>query len=199
MAAATAPREDTRSRILEVAMELFAEKGFAATSTRELSERLGFTKAALYYHFRTKDDLLLALVEPVLNDLELLATAPQESRADTATRRNLLAGYVELVAAHEQLIRVLSQDPSSARSPALVGVATGIYERLMMRLAGPGATDTTAVTRVRAALGGIHSALLNQRPGDDPQVVRAASLAAACGALGLPPARNAPVGERPSG
>ena len=46
---------------MEAALDLFAEKGFAQTATRELAERLGFTKAALYYHFRTKDDLLAAL------------------------------------------------------------------------------------------------------------------------------------------
>ena len=53
--------DDTRARILKAALHLFAEHGFAGTSTREISERLGFTKAALYYHFRTKDDLLAAI------------------------------------------------------------------------------------------------------------------------------------------
>src|SRR5580704_11984475 len=119
MTVTTAERETTRSRILAVALELIAENGFAATSTRELSERLGFTKAALYYHFRTKDDLLTALVAPALDDLGSLAHDGPRSTTPAA-RRELLAGYVDLVATHEGLIRVLSQDPSVAGHPVLV-------------------------------------------------------------------------------
>jgi AcrR family transcriptional regulator len=55
---------DTRERILKVASELFIDQGFEATSLRQISERLGFTKAALYYHFRSKDEIFAALVEP---------------------------------------------------------------------------------------------------------------------------------------
>jgi AcrR family transcriptional regulator len=51
----------TRQRILDVALDLFAEKGFDKTSLRELAERLGFSKAALYYHFASKDDILMSL------------------------------------------------------------------------------------------------------------------------------------------
>ncbi len=54
----------TRERILEVTSELFIEQGYDATSLRQIAERLGFTKAALYYHFRNKDDLLAALMAP---------------------------------------------------------------------------------------------------------------------------------------
>jgi len=51
----------TRDRILDVALDLFIEKGFDRTSLREIAEQLGFTKAALYYHFASKDDILMAL------------------------------------------------------------------------------------------------------------------------------------------
>ena len=57
------PREgvSTRERILDVALDLFTEKGFDGTSLREIAERLSVTKAALYYHFASKDDILMAL------------------------------------------------------------------------------------------------------------------------------------------
>jgi AcrR family transcriptional regulator len=51
----------TRERILDIALELFIDKGFDKTSLREIAEKLGFSKAALYYHFASKDDILLAL------------------------------------------------------------------------------------------------------------------------------------------
>ncbi len=44
-----------------MALDLFIEKGFDRTSLREIAERLGVTKAALYYHFASKDDILMAL------------------------------------------------------------------------------------------------------------------------------------------
>ena len=52
---------DTRERILDVALDLFIEQGFDGTSLRQIAEQLGVTKAALYYHFESKDDILLAL------------------------------------------------------------------------------------------------------------------------------------------
>src|SRR5579862_6661940 len=51
----------TRERILDVALDRFVEQGFDGTSLREIAEALGITKAALYYHFESKDDILMAL------------------------------------------------------------------------------------------------------------------------------------------
>jgi AcrR family transcriptional regulator len=55
---------DTRERILAVSSELFIQQGYEGTSLREIADRLGITKAALYYHFRSKDEILRALLEP---------------------------------------------------------------------------------------------------------------------------------------
>jgi AcrR family transcriptional regulator len=55
------PRGSTRQRILDVALDLFNEQGYDKTSLREIADALGFTKAALYYHFERKEDILLAL------------------------------------------------------------------------------------------------------------------------------------------
>jgi AcrR family transcriptional regulator len=51
----------TKERILDIALDLFTAKGFDGTSLREIAEKLGVTKAALYYHFASKDDILMAL------------------------------------------------------------------------------------------------------------------------------------------
>jgi AcrR family transcriptional regulator len=55
-------RGDGRERILDVARDLFLAKGFAATSMQEIADAVGMTKPALYYHFRDKQDLLLAVL-----------------------------------------------------------------------------------------------------------------------------------------
>ena len=57
--------QDTKQRILEVAGELFTDQGYDVTSLREIADRLGFTKAALYYHYESKEQILLALLEPI--------------------------------------------------------------------------------------------------------------------------------------
>jgi AcrR family transcriptional regulator len=54
-------KSDTRQRILDVALDLFTEQGYDGTSLREIAEQLGVTKAALYYHFESKEDILMAL------------------------------------------------------------------------------------------------------------------------------------------
>jgi AcrR family transcriptional regulator len=56
-----ADQPSTRERILDIALELFSEQGYDKTSLRDIAERLGTTKAALYYHFARKEDILLEL------------------------------------------------------------------------------------------------------------------------------------------
>jgi len=56
-----AGEKSTREQILDVALELFTANGYEKTSLREIAERMNFSKAALYYHFASKDDILLAL------------------------------------------------------------------------------------------------------------------------------------------
>src|SRR5215467_7587922 len=51
----------TRERILDIALDMFIRKGYAETSLREIAAELGFSTAALYYHFESKQDILLAL------------------------------------------------------------------------------------------------------------------------------------------
>ena len=57
----SATHPDTRQRILDAALDLFIEQGFDGTSLRQIAEKLGVTKAALYYYFESKDDILMAL------------------------------------------------------------------------------------------------------------------------------------------
>ena len=51
----------TRERILDVALDLFTDQGFDGTSMREIAERLNISKPAIYYHFASKDEILMAL------------------------------------------------------------------------------------------------------------------------------------------
>jgi len=59
-------------------MDLFTTKGYAATSLREIAEALGINKASLYYHFRSKEDILLSLFEDRGSEAEELVTWLQD-------------------------------------------------------------------------------------------------------------------------
>ncbi|MGH8989389.1 MAG: TetR/AcrR family transcriptional regulator, partial [Acidimicrobiales bacterium] len=166
-----------------------ADHGYSATSTREISERLGFTKAALYYHFRTKEDLLAAIVAPAMEDLSALAA--RCGCASTASdRRHLVEGYVDLVARHVDLIGVLANDPAARISGVLVA-AQPLYQRLAIGLSGTDAPDLEQRVKVRCALGAIHLAYLRAERDEDREVVRRTAVAAACGVLGFGSPRGA--------
>jgi AcrR family transcriptional regulator len=54
---------NARQRLLETATELFADKGYAGTSVREIVERAGVSKPVLYYYFKSKEGLFYAILE----------------------------------------------------------------------------------------------------------------------------------------
>ena len=55
--------EGTKERILETALELFAQNGYLGTSMNDIARQLGFTKAALYKHYASKQEILDRIVE----------------------------------------------------------------------------------------------------------------------------------------
>src|ERR1700691_4779680 len=74
---------DSRERMLDVALDLCIEQGYDKTTLRQIAEPLGFTQAAIYYHFAAKEDILVALhlrlhelARPVLGQLAAEAGPP---------------------------------------------------------------------------------------------------------------------------
>src|SRR3989304_4224950 len=57
--------DSTEGRILEAALDCIAEQGIAATSTYAIAERAGLNQGNIHYYFRSKDDLLLRVLEPL--------------------------------------------------------------------------------------------------------------------------------------
>jgi AcrR family transcriptional regulator len=66
------PGAETRAEILRVALQLFTEKGFEGTSTRDISSALGLTKSSLYYHFQNKEAIVMGLMQERLHELDSL-------------------------------------------------------------------------------------------------------------------------------
>lgn len=57
---------DKQAKILEAAIEIFSEKGFAATSTSEIAKKAGVAEGTIFRHYKTKKDLLIAIVSPTI-------------------------------------------------------------------------------------------------------------------------------------
>ncbi|MEO8098139.1 MAG: TetR family transcriptional regulator [Acidobacteriota bacterium] len=91
-----AAEKPTPERMLDRAAYLFATKGYAATSTREIATSLGMRKASLYYHIRTKEDLLHTVALASLEGIRSAVDAALEPVSDAQQRiRTLLATHIE--------------------------------------------------------------------------------------------------------
>lgn len=73
--------EETVGRILDVAMRLFAEKGFEHTTIQDIVDNLNVTKGAVYHHFKSKEDILDAAIEresaPLMKELVAIRDDPR--------------------------------------------------------------------------------------------------------------------------
>lgn len=76
----------TRATIIDAALALFREKGFEETTMREVADRAGLAVGAAYYHFRTKDEILLALYEGTIDNSLERARFKNAKSADFADR-----------------------------------------------------------------------------------------------------------------
>jgi len=112
----SAPRTDTRSRVQKVALELFAEQGYEKTSLREIAERLGVTKAALYYHFKSKEDIVHSFTDDYFAELDALLDWAKDKPRGDGTRREVLDRYVGIVLASNEVFRFLEQNRASVQS-----------------------------------------------------------------------------------
>jgi AcrR family transcriptional regulator len=89
-------RSDTREKIRAVALELFSEHGYDKTSLREIAEHLGVTKAALYYHFKSKEDIVTSLFEDVRQEIEDIIAWGEPQPRTRATRQELIRRYAAM-------------------------------------------------------------------------------------------------------
>ena len=154
--------EETRRRILDAATSLFNERGYGGTSIRHISERLGMTKGALYYHFASKDDLLFAMVAPLIEALTTFVGAVREAGT---VGPDLVRELVDILDANAPLVRSLSSDPAITRAKLEGHGVTAPFVELERSISS--STDEATTIRVRCALGLIFASVLGP-PRHDP-------------------------------
>ena len=142
------------ARFVLAALDLFLEHGYNGTSLQMIGDRLGVTKAAVTYHFRSKEELLEAVVAPAFDDLKHLLEGAEAIKREGPRRKRALASYVEYLIRQRRVASWLSRDLAALAHPAVLEPAqelNGRIDALLISTSGPmahiwGAAITQALT-----------------------------------------------------
>jgi AcrR family transcriptional regulator len=165
--ASSSERDDTRRSLLDAAAKLIAERGYRGTTVNDVVARAALSKGTFYWHFKSKHDLLLAVLEdrfdrPVRELAQLLASASsQEDMAPEASRRflELVGPKRETVVLEHEYRSLAVRDPRvraryRKRQAALRdALAAGLDARARQLGAPPFATPTRDIATAYLALG----------------------------------------------
>jgi AcrR family transcriptional regulator len=166
VAVTQAERSDSAVRVLDAALELFTEHGFDGTSLQQIADRLGVTKAAVYYHFRSKDDLLSALVEPAFDELHALLTEAEALPRDGARQKLALQAFVEYLLRHRGAAAWMSRDAAALTRP-VVWERSRDTQRRLDALLTLGDSDPLARFWTGAITRAVSGAVLGQPDADE--------------------------------
>ena len=121
-ASSTRKADETRQRILEAALALFAERGFEEATMRQIAERAGVAAGAAYYYFASKDELVLEFYRMSQREAEGAAAARLASGGDLKSRLEaLIVGKFEQFGPQRAMLRTLfrsAANPASVVSPS---------------------------------------------------------------------------------
>ncbi|MGW0390299.1 TetR/AcrR family transcriptional regulator [Streptomyces sp. NPDC003042] len=169
-------RGNTRQRIQDIALELFAEQGYEKTSLREIAERLEVTKAALYYHFKTKEDIIISVFDDVTRPIDELIEWAQEQPPTLEMKREVLRRYSEAMAAGAQLYRFMQENQATMRE---LTIGETVKRRLftLVELLRTEEGPLTDQVRCVSALFTLHAGMMFlQHVEGDPEETRQAAL-----------------------
>jgi AcrR family transcriptional regulator len=158
--AATEERMDRR--IASLALARFRVGGFVGTSIADLAGALGVSKAAIYYHYRSKDALLHRLVDPLLDAIDACI---QDHNQPRRTARQLLGDYLAVLLAHREVVPLVATDVAVLNHPTIGPRLHAQNQQLQSLLTAPN-TDVAARLRAEAAVGAIWRPLIAQPPLD---------------------------------
>jgi AcrR family transcriptional regulator len=151
-------RSDTREKIRAVALELFAEQGYDKTSLREIAERLGVTKAALYYHFKSKEDIVASLFEDVQQEIEKIIAWGEGQPQTAEIRREIIMRYAVMTRERGSgMIRFMQDNHTAVQEIKSVDEMRERFLRLARLVTDPRA-DLSDKLRARMAFFALNAA-----------------------------------------
>ena len=149
-------------RIARLALERFRVGGFVGTSIADLAGALGVSKAAIYYHYRSKDALLHRLIDPLLDAIDACIG---DHTTPARTPRGLLGAYLAVLLAHREVVPLIATDVAVLNHPSIGPRLRAQNQQLRTLLTGPN-TSPSARLRAEAALGAIWRPLIAEPPLD---------------------------------
>lgn len=180
-------KASTRDRIKEAALDLFSAQSYGTTTLQDIADRLGLTKAALYYYFKTKDELLEEVSGPFLDGFEHIVVQAETQPGTAHTPRTLLLALAEHLVAKREMVMVLCFDRSVQAHP-VKRRTHDLLNRVADLLTGP-APDQERTVRATAAIGAIILPVL-RLPGEPPERSAAVTITHAAFAALTPPAHG---------
>ncbi|TRV81826.1 TetR/AcrR family transcriptional regulator [Streptomyces sp. 130] len=169
-------RGNTRQRIQDVALELFAEQGYEKTSLREIAEKLDVTKAALYYHFKTKEDILVSIFEDLNRPVEELIAWGEAQPRTLETKKEILRRYSDALIHAAPLFRFMQENQATVRDLSIGHTIKNRVLGLVDLIKEPDAPLTDQV-RCFSALITLHAGMVALRDTEgDPEEKRKAAL-----------------------
>jgi AcrR family transcriptional regulator len=100
----------TRERILQVALDLFRDRGYEATSLREIAQCVGVTKAALYYYFPSKEAMIRALSERFFEGTDAFFARLEENGTGAVSGRAAVEQFVDFAYAQRDLFALMERN-----------------------------------------------------------------------------------------
>ncbi|MGW1070612.1 TetR/AcrR family transcriptional regulator [Streptomyces aureus] len=143
-------RGDTRQRIQDVALELFSEQGYEKTSLREIAEHLDVTKAALYYHFKTKEEILISLFEDLTRPLDELIEWGAGQPHTLETKQEVLRRYSDALGGASPLFRFMQENQATVRELSIGETFKDRMISMLEIIKEPGAELTDQVRCISA-------------------------------------------------
>lgn len=144
--------ERTRQRILDVALDLFADRGYGTTSLQDIADAMGVTKAAVYHHFNAKADILRALSTSTLAAITAVADGVSVLPGRRARIDAMIEGCLEVILSRRAVMRVLANDPAMRTDMGTARQFADLRERLPVALYGENPTPEQRFA-VHAGLG----------------------------------------------
>lgn len=134
-----------RARVHDAALRLFAEHGVSGTSLQMIADELGVTKAAVYWHYRSKDDIVLGVITPHLEKLADVVETARARRGRRARVETVVTGLADLVVRTRRVYVVLTGDPVATDLLHRHETLHTVGDDLLDLLTGPEADDTDRV------------------------------------------------------
>jgi AcrR family transcriptional regulator len=149
----------SRARIQDVALTLFATRGYALTSLQEIATALDVTKAALYFYFPAKALLLASLADPLLDGVQTLLDAYTDAPLTASARREVVCALTDLLLTHRPVVAWLARDLTALAQPE-IGDRIAAHAAHMQRLLAGADASLAGQVRVAAAVGALMGPLV---------------------------------------